>query len=567
MRYRLVVVTAAVLTALTSLSGQVATPAAQTVDIQLLAFNDFHGALEPAAGGNGRIGQQDAGGIEFFATHLARLKQTNPNTFVVSGGDNIGGTPLLSSLSHDEATVEALNAAGLQLSAVGNHELDEGWWELLRVAAGGCHPVDGCQDGTPFGGASFEYLAANITLDPRRADPAMLARAGVTGMEQRLLFPGYAIKQVAGVRIGFIGIVLQEAPGMIIPASTRGLIFRPEADAANEAAAALRQQGVRAIVVLLHEGGTTTSGDINGCEGMSSELTALANQLADDIDVIVSGHTHRAYNCTIDGKLVTSASSLGRVVTDIDLRVARDSGEVVGKTARNLVVTRDVPRDPAQTALIAHYRPVAEEIGGRVVGTIAASLLRAPNDAGESALGDVIADAFLEAARRTPGGEAEIAFTNIGGIRADIPRPADAAAPSPVTYSQLFDVSPFGNTVMTKTLTGQAILDALEQQFGAESTRIIQVSRGFTFAYDPSRPRGQRIDRSSVRINGVPIVADQQYRVATTDFLWTRGDGYEALATGTEGVTVGVDVDVVAEYFSRNSPVAPGPQNRIRLIR
>ena len=156
-----------------ALAAQGAPPAATVVDVQILAINDFHGALEPPAGGNGRIGSvAAAGGIEYLASHLARLKATNRNTVIVSAGDNIGGTPLLSSLFHDEGSVEALNIAGLQISAVGNHDLDEGWWELYRMVKGGCHPVDGCQDGTPYDGATFTYLSANITLDPAKADPA-----------------------------------------------------------------------------------------------------------------------------------------------------------------------------------------------------------------------------------------------------------------------------------------------------------------------------------------------------------------------------------------------------------
>ena len=538
--------------------------AESTIDVQLLAINDFHGALEPASGANGRIGATDAGGVEYLATHLSRLKATNPNTFIVSAGDNIGGTPLLSSLSHDEASIEALNLAGLQVSALGNHELDEGWWELYRMQKGGCHPVDGCQDGTPFAGAAFPYLAANVTLDPRRADPVVVTRAGVQGAEPRPLLPAYTIRDVNGVRIGFIGLILQEAPSVIIPTSVRGLTFGPEIATANDAARKLREQGVRAIVVLIHEGGAPGSGDINGCDGLSGDIVDLANRSSADIDVIVSGHTHRAYNCTIGNKLVTSASSSGRVITDIDLRIRRADGEVVSKSARNVVVSRDVEKDPRETALIAHYRPVAERVGGRVVGSIGASLLRAANDTGESALGDLIADGMLEAARTTPGGDAVIAFTNLGGIRADILRPAGGAA-IPVTYAQLFEVVPFGNVVMVKSLTGEAIAQVLEQQF--DLSRILQVSQGFTYTYDSSRPRGQRIDRSSIRINGVPLVPTQRYRVATTDFLWTRGDGFSALESGTDPVTVGVDVDVFADYFSRHSPVSPGPQNRIRKRR
>lgn len=544
--------------------AQVAPPA--VIDVQLLAINDFHGGLEPASDANGRIGSTDAGGVEYLASHLARLKATNPNTFIVSAGDNIGGTPLLSSLSHDEASIEALGLAGLQISAVGNHELDEGWWELQRIQKGGCHPVDGCQDGTPFAGASFEYLAANITLDPRRADPGVVARAALAPTGVQPLFPAYTIREVSGVRIGFIGIILQEAPSVIMPASIRGLTFGPEAEAANEAARALREQGVRAIVVLIHEGGEPGTGDINGCERISRDLVDMVNRMSDDIDVVVSGHTHRAYNCTIGSKLVTSASSSGRLITDIDVRIQRSDGEVLSKSARNVVVTRDVPKDPGQAALLAHYRPVAEKVGRRVVGTIAGSLARTANDAGETSIGDVIADALLEGARNIPEGKADVAFWNPGGIRADLVASA-GSAPTAVTYAQLFSVLPFGNELIVKSLTGDALLQVLEEQFGAERSRILQVSNGFTYAYDESRPRGQRIDRGLVRVNGAPLDPGRRYRVATSNYLWGGGENLSAVSSGTDPVTVGVDVEIVADYFSRHSPVPPGPQNRIRKIR
>ncbi|MBI2827807.1 MAG: bifunctional metallophosphatase/5'-nucleotidase [Acidobacteria bacterium] len=543
--------------------AQVGEPA---VDVQLLAINDFHGALEPASGGNGRIGSADAGGIEYLATHLARLKATNPNTFIVSAGDNIGGTPLLSSLFHDEPSIEALNVAGLQLSALGNHDLDEGWWELLRVQRGGCHPVDGCQDGTPFSGASFAHLAANVTLDPRKADPLMLALAGVRGAEPRPLLPPYAIREIDGVRVGFIGVVTQDTPRVILPTSVRGLAFGPEPDAANTAARTLREQGVRAIVVLMHAGAERTGADINGCGGVSRPFIDLVSRLSDDIDVVVSGHTHHGYNCTIDGKLVTSAASAGRLVTDIDLRVRRSDGEIVAKAARNVIVTRDVAKDAAQTALLEHYRSLGNKGGSRVVGSITGSLTRDFNDAAEFSLGDLVADALLEAARRTPGANAEIAIWNPGGIRADLVA-APGSGPTPVTYAQVFAVLPFGNELIVKTVTGDTLLQMLEQQFGAERVRIMQVSSGFSYAYAPSRPRGQRIIRESVRINGAPLELTRQYRLATSDFLWETGDGLTALGSSTDPVLIGVDYEILADYFSRHSPIRPGSLNRIRKIR
>jgi 5'-nucleotidase len=542
-----------------------------TVDIQILAFNDFHGGLEPATGGTGRIGPTDAGGIEFLATHLARHKAENPNTIVVSAGDNIGGSPLLSSLFHDEPTVEALGLAGLESSALGNHDLDEGWWELYRMQKGGCHPVDGCQDGTPYGGAAFSYLAANVTLDPRRADPKMLALAGIQGLDPRPLLPAYTIRDIGGVRIGIIGLVLQEAPTMILAASTRGLIFRPEGESANEAAAELRAQGVRGIVVVMHEGGDQAGGDINTCQRMSPDLIELVNEMSDDVDVVVSGHTHQAYNCTIDGKLVTSAASAGRVITDIDLEVRRSDGEIVSKEARNVIVTRDVEKDPRQTTLLAEYQPAAEEVSNRVAGTITTSLTRATTPAGESVLGDIVADAFLYAATKTPGGEADLAVTNSGSIRADLTGSSGTGRAS-ITYAQAFSVLPFGNELIVKTLTGEKLIQLFEEQFGGsggsgDRVRILQVSDGFSYRYDSTRPFGQRIDRSSMQLNGKPIVPSMTYRLVTNIYLWDGGDEMSALREGRDAVFVGVDYDVLADFLVNNSPVEPTPRNRIRKIR
>jgi 5'-nucleotidase len=547
-----------------------------TVDVQLLAINDFHGGLDPAAGGTGRIGNADAGGVEFLAAHLARLKATNPNTVVVSAGDNIGATPLLSSLFHDEPSIEALNLAGLQVSALGNHDLDEGWWELYRIQKGGCHPVDGCQDGTPFAGASFPYLAANVMLDPARADPARLALAGVQGADPRPLLPAFTVRDVGSVRVGFIGLILQDAPRVTIAAAVRGLVFQPVTRAANDAARALGEQGVRTIVVLLHEGGqqggsnpaagVSGSFDVNGCDRMSSEFVNLVDNMSDDIDVVVSGHTHSFYNCTIDGKLVTSASSAGRMITDIDLRVRQSDGSVVSKTARNLVVTRDVPKDAGEAELLAHYRPLADKVGNRVVGSIAASLTRNENAAGESGLGDLVADAFLEAAKNVPGANPDVALWNPGGIRADLVA-QPGSAPTPVTYSQVFSVMPFGNELIVKSVSGEVLLKMLEQQFGPDRRRIMQVSSGFTYAYDPSRPAGQRISRDSIRVNGSPLDLKRQYRLATSNFLWDSGDGMNALLAGTDPLLVGTDYDLLADYFSRHSPVQPGPRNRIHIRR
>lgn len=546
--------------------------APRTVDVQLVAFNDFHGTLDPPTGSNGRIGTTGAGGVEYLATLVARLRAANPNTIVVSAGDNVGASPLLSGMFHDEPTIEALGQAGLQVSTVGNHELDEGWWELLRMQKGGCHPVDGCQDKTPFAGARFEFLSANVILDARHADQKALRTSGWRGAAPgpQPLFPPYAIRKVGGVKVGFIGLTLRGAPQLVSPPAVVGLTFRPEAEAANEAAAALVRQGVRAIVVLIHQGGTQgPAGTADTCETLTGPIGRIVDDLSSDIDVVVSGHTHQAYNCTRGTTLLTSAASFGRLVTDIDMRVDRATGEVVAKSAHNLIVTRDVPKSAGVTAILDHYRPFATALGSRVVGSLVAPLSRVPNMAGESALGDVVADAFLEATSNATGGGAVAAFANPGGIRGDLvgTPPAAPGAPREVAYAQLFEVLPFGNAVVVKTLTGETILRVLEQQFdnpqkGVQT--ILQVSAGTSFSYDPARPSGRRVDAASVMIGGRPLDRSGRYRVAFPDFVWDGGDGFAALSEGSDPATAGFDVDALAASLQRHAPVAVPPQNRIR---
>jgi 5'-nucleotidase len=538
------------------------------VDVQLLAFNDFHGNLEPPTGANGRIGSTDAGGIEYLATHLAQLKRRNPNTVIVSAGDNVGASPFMSALFHDEPTIEGLNSLGLEVSSVGNHEFDEGWTELYRMQKGGCHPVDGCLDKTPFTGAAFQYLSANVILDPRKVDRGTLAKSGWQGADRPApVLPAYTIKDIGGVKVGFIGMVLKDTAELVLAAGVQGLTFKSEAETANKLVPMLKRQNVRAIVVLIHEGGIPTEGDYNGCPGISGPIVRIANRMSDDIDVIVSGHTHQAYNCTIAKKLVTSAASFGRLITAIDLRIDKNTDEVVSKTARNVIVTRDVAKDAAETAILDHYRPFYSEVAGKVVGTMTREITRSQNAAGESALGDVIADSMLEAAQAIPGG-AVVAFMNPGGIRTDLSSnlPPGSTEPKQVTYGEVSTVLPFQNRLVVATMKAKAIRRLLEQQFdivGPGQDKILSVSKDFTYAFDRSKPQGQRVDPASLRIAGQPLVSSHAYRVATNDFLITGGDGFTVLTGATDQRQGGTDLDGLTGYFHKHSPVEPGPLNRI----
>jgi 5'-nucleotidase len=536
-----------------------------TVDVQFLAFNDFHGRLEPPSGATGRIGDVPAGGIEYFATHLARLKSANPNSMVISAGDNIGATPFLSGLFHDEPTVEALNTLGLEVSAVGNHELDDGWWELLRIQRGGCHPIDGCQGQASFRGARFTYLSANLVLDPQKVDSAHLPASGWSSVNGQpgLLVPASTVKEIAGVRVGFVGVTLRRAASIIRRDRIEGISFTPEVEAVNGAVKQLVDDGVRTIVVLAHEGAEPAGNDINRCDGPAGDVFAILKDLSPDVDLVISGHTHRAYVCMVGDVLLTSAASYGRVITSIDVRIDRRTGDVTSKRARNVIVSRDVEKDPRQTRLLDRYRPLAASHGARPVGQLTASVMQRNNQAGESALGDLVADSALDGAKAATSGDAVVAFVNPGGIRTDLVRRPDG---SPITYADAFEVLPFGNMVVVKTLTGDAIVRLLEQQFDNPTpgeSRVLQVSDGFSYSYDQSRPAGQRVTRSSIVIGGQRLDPKKSYRVVMSDFLWAGGDKMTVALEGTDPVVIDEDVQLLVNYLEKRSPISPRLPNRI----
>jgi 5'-nucleotidase len=527
-----------------------------TVDVQILALNDFHGNLLPPAGSSGRVGTINAGGVEYLATHINNLRALNPNTVVVSAGDMIGASPLLSALFHDEPTIEAFNLIGLDYNAVGNHEFDEGWHELQRMQEGGCHPVDGCLDGDDFAGATFQFLAANVV----RQDNGMT------------IFPAYKTRSFAGAKIAFIGMTLEGTPLIVTPSGISDLNFLDEADTVNALVPELQSKGIETIVVLIHEGGMQSApAPFNGCTGISGPILDIVNRLDDEVDVVISGHTHQPYNCVIDGKIVTSAFSFGRLVTKIDLSIDRATGEVVTMTANNLIVTRDVPPASPLTALIAKYNAIAAPLANRVIGSITADITRTNNAAGESALGDVIADGQLDATNEPGFGDAVVAFMNPGGIRADLTYAGSPAGEGDgnVTYGEMFTVQPFGNSLVTMTLTGAQIERLLEEQLAGctlASARILQVSAGFTYTWKASGGVCDKVDPTTIMLNGVMIDPLSNYRVTVNSFLADGGDSFPILTQGTDRLGGDVDTDAFEKYFATHSPVAPGPRDRITVI-
>jgi 5'-nucleotidase len=530
----------------------------KTVNVQILSLNDFHGNLQPPTGSSGLVFGVPAGGVEYLATHVNNLRATNPNTVFVSAGDMIGASPLLSALFHDEPTIEAFNAMGLDFNAVGNHEFDEGLTELLRMQNGGCHPVDGCQDGDGFTGADFQYLAANVVYQSNG----------------RPIFPAYKIRAFGGVKIAFIGMTLEGTPSIVTPSGIVGLNFQDEADTVNSLIPKLRQQGVQTVIVLIHEGGQqnpTTS--INSCDGMSGAIVDIVNRTDDEVDLFITGHTHQPYNCIIDGRPVTSAFSFGRLITDIDMTLNKNTKEPVSISVNNVVVTRDVPADSFMTALIAEYNAIAAPLANRVIGQITGDITRTANAAGESALGDVIADSQLDATNDPGFGDAVVAFMNPGGIRADLTYPSSPAGEGDgnVTYGEAFTVQPFGNSLVTMTLTGAQIDTLLEQQFigcvpAQTANRILQVSEGFTYSWSLSAPTCNKVDPATIKLNGETIDPNASYRVTVNSFLADGGDNFIVLKEGTDRLGGDVDLDALEKYFTAHSPVPPGPQNRITMV-
>ena len=554
------------------------------IDITLIGFNDLHGHLDPPGialtvpGPRGPVAVP-AGGVAYLASAVAALKARGPHHAVVSAGDMVGASPLVSSLFLDEPTIEAVNQMQIDFNAVGNHEFDRGWRELLRLQHGGCEQHTSrqpCQISQPFAGAQFGFLAANTVHD-----------------DGRTLLPATGIKRFtqggATVVMGFIGLTLKATPTMVTPAGVAGLRFEDEAETANALVPQLKAQGADVIVVVIHEGGQTSAGPLEqSCAGLSGDILPILERLDPAVDVVVSGHTHQAYVCDYGRVnaakpfLLTSAGQYGTLLTDIQLRVDTQTRRVVSKTARNLVVQSQaftsnqghVPVSAAFPAFAADaqvqkiidtYRAAAVPLAQRPVGQATGAVRRVPAASLESALGNLIADAQWQATRAPEHGGAQLSFMNPGGLRADLVPDEQGL----VRFGQLFGVQPFGNQLVVKTLTGAQIKAALEQQFASGSNtvqrpRVLSVSKDFAYRYDLAQPPGARV--SGMVLQGAPLLPDAQVRVVMSSYLDSGGDNFSVLAQGRDRQVGMLDVDALEAYFRTQSPVSPPAADRITRV-
>jgi 5'-nucleotidase len=532
-----------------------AAPAEGPAQVRLLALNDFHGALRtPSVGIVDETGKMiRAGGAAHLATAIRSHSLAPSQTLVVGAGDLIGATPLISSLFGDEPAIETLSAVGLQVTSVGNHEFDRGWQDLLRHQNGDCPTSASGKASCPAGtyqGAKFQYLAGNVQVT-------------ATG---KTLLPGYTIRELDNVKVAIIGAVLEGTPTIVSAKALQGLRFLDEATAINNLVADIRRtHSVEAIVVLIHEGGRS-SGHYNdkSCPDFTGPIVEIAQKLDRAVDVIVSGHSHQAYACKVNGKWVTSASSNGRVLTQIDLAIDRKSGDVIRADVENRIVATDrYPADAAIEAAIAEYAKRSAPLENRVVGRVAGEIPMMPSASGEMPMGSLIADAQL-AATRSAG--AELAFMNRGGVRAPL---LATRADGAITFADVFTAQPFANMLTTMDLTGAEILSLLEQQWQPDPSaplRILQVSHNVQYAWDGLAPLGSRVVRGSVLIDGKGLEPSRTYRVTCNSFIAEGAEFFTVFRAGRNRVVGMVDVDALEQYIARNSPVAAPVLGRIRKV-
>lgn len=510
------------------------------VPVQILALNDFHGHLLSGQ----KVHQRPVGGAAVLAACLKAAQGGFPGpSFIVSAGDLVGASPPPSALLQDEPAVSFFNLLGNRfcspgdryqprcnlVATLGNHEFDRGVRELKRLWEGGTHPGGPFLE-NPWKGAAFPVVAANVV----RRD---------TGGP---LFPPYVIREAEGIPLAFVGAVVKDTKDMVLPSLVAEVDFLEEAEAINKAAAELQKQGVRAIAVLLHQGGFQKpyEGPTRAAGKLAGPIKNILWQLDDEVDVVISGHTHAFTNVLVpnrNGKqiLVTQAWCYGRAFADIRLELSRESKDVVKKSATIVTAWADagpgLNPDPEAARLTAAAEAKVVPLTSRKVGEAAVPLSRTPNRAGETALGNLVADAMRRAM------EADIALMNPGGLRADLPA-------GEITWGMLYAVLPFQNKLVKLELTGEQIHQLLEQQFPPHQPypRMLQIS-GFRYTWDAARPSGRKV--VEVLKDGLPLDRKAVYTVVTNSFLAEGGDRFGVFTQGVGKVAGPVDLEAVVDYL------------------
>ncbi|MGI5164008.1 bifunctional metallophosphatase/5'-nucleotidase [Spirillospora sp. CA-253888] len=572
-----------VLTAGAVLAGLGGTAAAEPapVDVQLLATTDFHGYLRPYDdAANGQVKLPDGtvlkvGGAAYNAAHLKRLRAGERNSITFSAGDNFSGWPFEVDAFQDEPTVEVLNALGVRFSAAGNHELDVSPEflkdHMMRGRCFGKVDVDSCftdSTGRRFKGAKFPFLSANI-VDARTGRPVLRP---------------YNVEWVRGsggrrVPVGFINLTAVETP----TGSTSyqpGLKALPLVETAAKYAAELRRKGVKAIVANVHEGGQADGAGFNGCNKPSGPVIDFARAATPDIDAIVTGHWHAGFNCRVpdpagNPRPVVEGLNHGRLISEIGLKIDPRTREVLREhtTAVNHPVTRDIAPDPAVAKIVDYWKARADRRTAEPVAEQTGDLTRTPNAHGESTLGDLAADVQLWTAGQSRKGRADLALVatkprkGSTALARDLPFAKGTApgdADGTITFGEAWSAYGYGNPVLTVTVTGEQIHQALEQQWQGGRFAPLAVSRNVRYRYDAARPEGDRVDPEDVLVNGRPLDVRRDYRLAALAYTLIGADGYSAF-TGFRAAyrNQPADHEAFLAYLKAHKTISPAPLDRV----
>ena len=523
--------------------------ASGTTDITIFSINDFHGNLQAdkpvpymaPKEEHGHIHPTDnsltpSGGYAYLATVLKQRRALAPASILVGAGDLIGASPIGAAALRDEPVIEALNQLDLSVTSVGNHEFDNGSTALKSMIKGEC-PSEGCSF-SGFRGATYDYLAANV-LD--RAAPG----------NTPWLKP-YVIRQVGDVKVAFIGAVTADTPNLVAGEGVKQLRFEEEANAINRYVPEIKQQGVSAIVVLIHEGayykGAATDPSYS-CPGLHGPIINIVKKLDKAISLIVSGHTHQAYTCKVDGRMVVQAKSYGAYLTETTLTIDRKSKQVINAVATNhLVEQGKLSVDADAQKLVEQVAALTNIVRNRPIVKIPAQLTRTSDTNGfDSSLGNAIADAQLRFARTL--GDADVSLINASGLRNDLPAGA-FSQDVPITFGDIYAVQPFGNVLMSMKLSGAQLMELLQQQWEGRTfsnRKKIYVSQGLSYLWKPEAEPDQRIQKLS--LNGKPIDVARQYTVIVNNFMAEGGDGFTVLKQATERKILGKDLDAFEAYL------------------
>lgn len=512
------------------------------VHVQLLGINDFHGQLDTWRSIKDKDGKtvDHSGGIEYLAAYLKQHEATNPsNTLKVQAGDLVGASPPVSALLQDEPTIRFMNELGFDVGTIGNHEFDEGVAEMMRLINGGSHEKTKQYEAKygKFTGSDMDYIVANV----------------VDEKTNELILPPTAIKEVDGVKIGFIGVVTTETPTIVTPAGVAGVKFTDEVEAINKYAKELKAQGIKTIVVLAHNPGSSSTDGTNAA-GQIVEWVK-DNKIDSEVDVIYGGHDHRYLNATINGKLLVQSWSYGTAFSDVDLTIDPITQDVVAMQAEVVDTLHSKIEPDAQVkAKLDSYQEDIAPIVNEKVGETSGPISKDANEAGESALGNLIADGM----RAVTG--TQFGFMNSGGIRNPLPG-------GTITWGDLFKVQPFGNDLVTMTLTGAQIRTLLGQQFQEPKSynKIMAVS-GLRYTWDNSKPNESKVIDIYLE-DGTPIDPNAEYSLTVNNFMADGGDGYTILKEGKNRVTQMTDLDGFIQYFkSLPQPVSAQIEGRIQKV-